>query len=186
MKRALRFCLWLTMVFAFPSMAAYAQNHADTCRLETKYDREMNSTTVECALLESFMPPIRLMVQANASFQGKRPNETAKFQLSLAAFRNGSNRHTTPLFKDATTLLLNLGTSHLEIPVTEFRTEFFEMNRLLAEQANAAVSGEDLRKLLQAKSLKGKWGNTEFDLSETALASLKTFISGQMFAAPSQ
>jgi hypothetical protein len=54
---------------------------------------------------------------------------------------------------------------------------------LLAESARAEVGREDLRKLLAAESLKGKWGAIEFKLSEAALASLKAFISRQVFAA---
>jgi len=54
---------------------------------------------------------------------------------------------------------------------------------LLAESARAEVGREDLRKLLAAESLEGKWGDIEFKLSEAALASLKDFISRQVFAA---
>jgi hypothetical protein len=55
------------------------------------------------------------------------------------------------------------------------------LNRLLAESARAEISREDLRKLLDARSVEGKWGDIDFKVSEAALASLKGFISHQVF-----
>jgi hypothetical protein len=72
--------------------------------------------------------------------------------------------------------------ARLEIPVTEYRNDFFELNRLFAESARAEISREDLRKLLEVKSLSGNWGGAEFRFSDANLASLKYFISHQVFA----
>ncbi len=160
--------------------AAYAQKSADVCRREVKYDPETNLTTVECSLHEMFTPPIRLMVTANTIYRGKRPNETAKFHFQLLAFRNGSNRRTPLLFKDAATLSLSLETTTLEIPVTGFHTDFFEMSRLLTEQAQAGLERENLQKLLETKTLAAKWGKIEFKLSEASLLMLKKIISDQI------
>lgn len=162
--------------------AAHAQKSADVCRREVKYDPETNLTTVECALHEMFTPPIRLMVTANTIYRGKHPNETAKFHFKLAAFRNGSNRRTPLLFKDAATLSLSLETTTLEISIAGFHTDFFEMSRLLTEQAQAGLERENLQKLLEAKSLAGKWGNIEFKLTDASFQTLKRFISDQIFS----
>lgn len=169
----------LLCLVSFPA-ASYAQNSDAGCRKHTKYDATANRTTVECNLLEVAASPVRLMLTAKASYQGKEPNETAKFSFHLAAFRGAANRHTQLLFKDATTLSLTLETTHLELPVTEFHTDFFELNRLLAEQAQASVDRENLRKLLATNQLAGKWGSAEFKLSDASLLSLKKFIADQV------
>jgi len=181
-RRAVALLLGLIFCLAVLPAAAYAQTPGSVCRREAKYDPAANLTTVECALLETFTPPIRLMLTANAAYQGKQPNETAKFYFNLSAFRGDSNRRTPPLFKEATTLSLSLETTRLEIPVTGFHTEFFEMNRLFAEKAQASLDRETLRKLLEAKTLAGKWGKTEFKLSDASLLALKRFISDQIFS----
>ena len=165
---------------------SYAQKSGNACQIERKYDRQANVTTVECALLETFAPPIRLMVQANASFPGKFPNDAAKLYFTLSAFRGDANRRTLPLFKGENVLLLNLGATELEVQVTGFRLEYFEMNRLISEQASVVINRDDLPKLLEAQSLQGKWGNTTFALSESSLAALKAFIAEQALATSSQ
>ena len=172
----------LTLCLAVSPMAAQAQESKDTCQREAKYDPAANLTTVECALLETFTPPVRLMLTANAAYQGKQPNETAKFHFNLSAFRGDSNRRTPPLFKEAATLSLSLETLRLEIPVTGFHTDFFEMNRLFAEKAQASLDREALRKLLEAKTLAGKWGKTEFKLADVSFQALKRFITDQIFS----
>ncbi len=57
------------------------------------------------------------------------------------------------------------------------------MNRFLAEDARAEISRADWPKLIEAKSITGKWGGVEFKMSEDELASLKNFISRQVFGA---
>jgi hypothetical protein len=177
--------LLLAILLAMAPVRLFAQQPANACRLEANYDRETDTTTVECDLIESFAAPTRLIVQANASFQGKEPNESAKFWLGLSAYRSSANRRTPPLFKEAATFSLLTDAVRIEIPVTGYRKDFFELNRLLAEQARAEISREDLRKLLDAKSLAGKWESLEFKFSGDALASLKDFISRQVFVAHS-
>jgi hypothetical protein len=173
----------LSFFLAMLPASANAQSSGSACQRETKYDPVANLTTVECTLFETYTPPIRLVVTANASYQGKQPNETAKFYFNLSVFRSDSNRRTQPLFKDATTLLLSLDATHLAIPITEFHTNFFEMNRLLAEHAQVRLDRENLRKVFDAKSFLGKWSNTEFKLSDESLLALKKFVSDQIFSA---
>jgi hypothetical protein len=156
---------------------------ARACRLETKYDRVTDTTTVQCDELVGWgEAPAGLTVQANASFHGKEPNETAKFWLSLSANKGGATRHTRPLFQEAKTLYLVMDAAQMEIPVTDYRHDFYELAGLMAEAARAEIRSEDLHKLIEAKSLAGKWGNVEFKFSGAALASLKGFISRQVFA----
>jgi hypothetical protein len=155
----------------------------DVCRLEITYDRGADTTTVKCSLVESVVATGRLIVQANASFRGREPNGTTTFQLGLSSYKGGATRRTQPLFKEAATVCLLVDSARLDIQVKDYGSDFFELNRLLAERAYAEISREDLRKLLDARSLAGKWGDVEFKLSETALASLKGFISSQVFAA---
>jgi hypothetical protein len=170
-------------VLAILSAFTYAQRPAGVCRLENNYDREADMTTVQCDLVETVNPPIRLVVQASASFRGKEPNETGTFWFGLSAYRSGANRRTEPHFQDAATLFLSADSERLEGPVRNYRKEFFEMNRLLTEQAHAEVSRAELQKLLNAKLLSGKWGSLEFKFSATALAALKDFISRQVLVA---
>jgi len=167
---------------------------ASVCRLETKYDSGADTTTVKCDLIESVEFPTRLTVQANASFRGKgegrgkeergekEPNEATKFWLFLSSNRGRATRRTQPLFREATTLYLVMDSARLEIPVEDYRNDFYELIRSFSESARAEIGSEDLRKLLNAKSLKGEWGGIEFKFSEAALASLKNFISRQVFA----
>jgi hypothetical protein len=151
--------------------------------VEAKYDRSADTTTLQCNLVELGEGAPKLTVKANASFRGKEPNESAVFWFGLASYKGGATRRALRLFKEATTLYLTTDSARLEVPVKDYRNDFFELNRLLAESARAEVSREDLRKLVDARSLKGKWGDIEFKLSEAALASLKDFITRQVFAA---
>jgi hypothetical protein len=180
MKQACCVALIITMIS--PTLL-HAQRPGGVCRLINKYDRGADLTTVQCDLIESVETTGRLIVQASASFRGKEPNETAKFWFGLASYKGSATRHTQPLFQNAATLILMVDSTRLEVPVKDYRNEFFELNRLLAEQARAEVGPEDLQKILDAKHLAGKWGNAEFKFSDTALASLKDFISRQVFAA---
>jgi hypothetical protein len=144
--------------------------------VEAKYDRSADTTTLQCNLVELGEGAPKLSVKANASFRGKEPNESAVFWFGLASYKGGATRRAQPLFKEAMTLYLTTDSARLEVPVKDYRNDFFELNRLLAESARAEISREDLRKLLDAKSVEGKWGDVEFKLSEAALASLKDFI----------
>ncbi|HEU0173311.1 MAG TPA: hypothetical protein VFV58_03545 [Blastocatellia bacterium] len=168
-----------------PTFPALPQDHQSThvSRVEAKYDRLTDITTVQCDLVELGQGAPRLTVRANASFRGKEPNETAIFWLGLASYKGGATRHTRRSFEDATSLYLTMDSARLEVPVKDYRNDFYELNRLLAESARAEISREDLRKLLEARSVEGRWGDVEFKLSEAALTALKDLISRQVFAA---
>jgi hypothetical protein len=152
-------------------------------QVEAKYDRSADTTTLQCNLVELGEGAPKLTVQANASFRGKEPNESAIFWLGLASYKGGATRRAQRVFKDATTLYLTMDSARLEVPVKDYRNDFYELNHLLAESARAEISRDDLRRLLAAESLEGKWGDVEFKLSDAALASLKDFISRKVFAA---
>src|SRR5262249_23714860 len=141
-------------------LPAFSQDRqpAGACRLETKYDHNTDTTTVHCDLLELGEGAPKLAVRANASFRGKEPDETAIFWFSLSSYKGGATRQTQPLFKEATTLFLMTESARLTIPIKDYRNDFFELNRLLAERARAEIGNEDLQKLLDARSLEGKWG----------------------------
>jgi hypothetical protein len=167
------------------TFSALPQDHQPThvSRVEARYDSLADTTTVQCDLVELGQGAPRLTVRANASFRGKEPNETTKFWLGLASYKGDATRRTQRSFEEATTLYLTTDSTRLEVPVKGYHNDFYELNRLLAESARAEISREDLHKLLDAKSVEGKWGDVEFKLSEAALASLKDFISRQVFAA---
>jgi hypothetical protein len=171
----------LLLVF-FPPLRQGDQP-ASLCRVETKYDRSTDTTILQCNLVELGKGAPRLIVQANASFRGKEPKETAKFWFGLSSYKVGATRHTPRLFQEATTLYLAMDSERLEISIKDYHTDFYELNRLLAESARAEISREDLRKLLNASNLEGKWGDVEFKFSGAALSSLKDFIYKQVFAA---
>jgi hypothetical protein len=156
---------------------------ASICRLETKYDPGADTTTVKCNLIESVESQSRLTVQANASFRGKEPNETTKFWLSLSSNRGRATRRTQPLFREVTTLRLLTDSARLEIPVKDYRNDFYELVGSFSESARAEIGHENLRKLIETKSLKGEWGGVEFKFSDAALSSLKDFISRRISAA---
>jgi len=162
------------------------QPPASVCRPETKYDRVADRTTVQCDLIEQVTATGRLIVRAGASFQGKELKESAQFWFSLASYKGAAVRRTPPSFKEATTLYLTVDSARLEVPIKDYRNDFFELNRMLAEQARAEIGREDLQKLVSAKRLEGKWGGGEFKFSDGALASLKYFISRQAITANSR
>jgi hypothetical protein len=151
--------------------------------VEAKYDRLADTTTLQCNLVELGEGAPKLTVNANAFFRGKEPNGTAIFWLGLASYKGGATRRTPRLFKEATILYLTMDSARLEVAVKDYRNDFYELNLLLAESARAEINREDLRKLLDAQSIEGKWGDIDFKLSEVAIASLKDFISRQVFSA---
>ena len=160
------------------------------CRVETKYDSLADTTTVQFDdLVKWGEAPAGLTVQANASFRGKEtgrwdePNETAKFWLLLSSNKGGATRQSRPLFQDAKIVYLSMDSTQMEIPVCDYRYDFFELIRSYAESAKVELNHEDLQKLLTAKRLECKWGGFEFKFSDSALASLKKFISRQIFPA---
>jgi len=156
----------------------------NVCRLETKYDRLTDTTIVHCDLVEMRDVPAKLTIQAVASYRGTEPNETAKFWLQFSGFITDASRNTQPVFQEATIVTLSLSdTTRLEVPVSDYHNDFFELNHLLAESARAEIIREDLRKLLDAKSLKCKWNVAEVKFSDAALSSLKSFISRQVLYA---
>src|SRR5262249_1202405 len=171
------------------TLSANPQNPhpADVYRLGTKSDPGSDTTTVKCDLVESVEPPTRLTVQAGASFRGKggakEPNEATKFWLFLSFYRGGATRRTKPLFREASTLGLVMDSGRLDVPVEDYRNGFYELVRSFSESARAEIGREDLRKLLNAKSLKGEWGGVEFKFSSAALSSLKEFISRRISVA---
>ena len=79
-------------------------------------------------------------------------------------------------------LYLSMDSARLEISVKDYQNEFFELTHSFAESVRVEIGQEDLRKLLEAKSLKGEWGSVEFSFSNAALASLKDLISSRVFA----
>src|SRR5262245_37448163 len=171
------------------TLSASPQDHqpADVYRFETKYDPGSDTTTVKCDLIESDESPTRLTVQAGASFHGKggakEPGEATKFWFFLSSNRGGATRRTQPLFREASTLSLVMGSERLDIPVEDYHNDFYELVGSFSESARAEIGREDLRKLLNAKSLNGEWGGVEFKFSGAALASLKEFISRRISAA---
>lgn len=172
------------LLLAALSVISQDQQPGSICRLETKYDSLTDTTTVLCYDLVKFgEAPSGLSVRADAFYRGKEPDETARFWLFLSSDRSGSTRHTGPAFAEATTLYLSLDSTRLELPVQDYRNDFFELTRFFSESARAELSRDDLRKLLEARSLKGEWGGVEFRFSKEALGSLKDFISSRLFAA---
>jgi hypothetical protein len=175
-----------TLFPAFPQEPRPATDY----RFETKYDRYTDTTTVQCSNLVKWgEAPAGLSVQANVSFHGKEKDRTkdvgeaVNFWFFLSANKGGATRHTRPLFQEAATLYLDMDSARLEIPVKDYRNAFYELVRSLSESARAEVGRDDLRKLLDTNSLKGEWGGVEFKFSGAALASLKTFVSHQVFTA---
>jgi hypothetical protein len=75
MKPAYSAALLLLAVFS-----PLSQNHQPTRvgRIETKYDRSADTTTVQCDLIELGAGAPKLTVQANISFRGKGPDGTAR------------------------------------------------------------------------------------------------------------
>jgi hypothetical protein len=172
---------WVSLLFLATISPCMQEQPGSFCRLETRYDQQTDTTTVRCDLVELRGAPARVTIQAVSSYRGKEPNETAKFWLQLLGFTGDATRRTQPVFREATEISLISEANLLEIPVNDYGTELFELNRLLAESARAEISREDLRKLLDAQSLKGKWGNVEVKFSDASLRSLKSFITRQVF-----
>jgi hypothetical protein len=179
------FCL-IPLLLASQPVFRQDRPPAGVCRHEVKYDRVADRTTVHCDLIEQVTATGRLIVRAGASFRGKESNESAQFWFGLASYKGGADRRTPSSFEGATTLYLTVDSARLEVPVKDYRNDFFELNRLLAEQARAEIGREDLQKLISAMRLGGMWGSVEFKFSDDALASLKDFVSRHALAANSR
>jgi hypothetical protein len=152
-------------------------------RIESSYDRDADLTTVQFELVQLGKGAPKLIVEAIVTFRGKEPNETAKFWLGLSSYRGSATRRTRPLFKDEKTVRLAVDSTVMELPIKDYHNDFYELNRLLAEQARAEIRRDDLQKLLEAMRIEGSWGEVEFKFSEAALKSLKDFISHNVFSA---
>ncbi len=181
MRQLLRAMLLLLVMYP-----AYAQDrsHPSTgCRLESKYDQMADTTTVKCMdLVKWGEAPARLTIHAAASFTGREPNQSVRLWLILSSNRSGSTREAPLLFKEATTIHLALDSTQLEIPVTDFSTDFFELTHLRTESAHAMICLEDLQRLLKAKSVAGRWGAVDFKVSDGAFPCLKSFIAHEAIA----
>jgi len=180
MKDVLSTLLLLLVIYP-----AFAQDraHPNECRLESKYDQSADTTTIKCLdLIKWGEAPARLTIHAAASFKGHEPNQSARLWLILSSNRSDSTREAPLLFKQAVTIHLALDSGELEIPVSDYSTDFFEMNRLRAESAHAVICIDDLQKVLNSRNLAGKWGTVDFKFSDRSLASLKDFIAHNAIA----
>src|SRR4030095_2354324 len=90
----------LLLLVIVPALAQ-DQNPVSFGRVETRYDRLADTTTVQCDLIELGKGAPRLIIQANASFSGQRSNETAVFWLGLSSFKSGASRRTPLSFHEA-------------------------------------------------------------------------------------
>jgi len=72
---------YITAMLLLSFFPAFAQDFQPTRvgRVESKFDRSTDTTTLQCSLVELGEGAPKLTVQAIASFRGKEPNETAKF-----------------------------------------------------------------------------------------------------------
>jgi hypothetical protein len=175
------FSSFLIVLAFFPYIHAQ-QKPVNVCRYETKYNHEADVTTVFCdELLKWGEAPAGLTIRANVSFRGKESNETAVFWLTLSSNKGGATRTTRPLFQEAKSLQLSTGSESFDIPLRDYDKTYFELIRSSAESAHAEIGREELRKLLEARSLQGRWGTVEFKLSDPALISLKKFVSREVF-----
>src|SRR5205085_12436201 len=100
---------------------------------KTKYDHLTDTTTIECGdLVKWGEAPAELTVQAHIFFRGKESNETAKFYLSLSSNRGGATRQTQPLFQDATTLYLVVDSTRMELSVSDYHHDYFDLASMVA------------------------------------------------------
>ncbi len=170
------FC-FILLLLASPLAFAQGGHASGVCHYEISYNRSADETLVQC---EDLIPlgeaPAGMTVHLSASFHGKEPNETAKFWFSLNANKSVPTRHTPPAFKGVTTIKLSFDAGDIDIPIKDYRSEYYELIRSHAETARAEVEAPNLQKLLDAKSLRGTWGTVEFKFSPAALASLKKFL----------
>jgi hypothetical protein len=168
----------LVLLVMYPASAQDRSHPPGGCRLESKYDEMADTTTVKCMdLVKWGEAPSRLTIHAAASFTGREPNQSVRLWLLLSSNRSGSTREAPLLFKEAATIHLAFDSDQLDIPVTDFVTDFFELTHLRAESAHATISLEDLQRLLKAKSVAGRWGAVDFRFSDSELACLKNFIA---------
>jgi hypothetical protein len=173
----------MLLLLAIYPTHAQDRSHPNACRTESKYDQVADTTTVKCLdLVKWGEAPARLTIHAVASFTGREPNQSVRLWLVLSSNRSGSTREAPLLFKEATTIRLALDSDQLDLPVTDYNSDFFELNHLRAESAHAVMCLEDLQRVLKTKSLAGRWGTVDFKFSDSALASLKNFIARQAIA----
>src|SRR5262249_37411297 len=137
----------IVMLVLLAMSPAYAQKHSrqNGLRLESKYDQVTDTTTTSCIdLIKWGEAPARLTIHAAASFTGREPNQSVKLWLVLSSDRSGSARQAPLLFKESTIVHLVLDSGQMDIPITEYHTDFFELSGLRAESAHAVFCLEDL------------------------------------------
>jgi hypothetical protein len=173
-------CLILFLLAFVPALVPVPQSFPQ----QAKYDRATDTTTVQIDLLSDDESPAHLTLQANAAFQGKEPNERARFWFTLTSNRGKATRKTPPLFETAKTLTLRLDAVPTEVPLTDYRKEHYELIQRVSESANAVIGRTELPKLLTANQLAGQWGAVEFKLTNEAFGALKAFIKQQTLVAP--
>ena len=168
-------------------LLAYAPvSMTESYPVTTSYDRASDITTARIALHTDDSTPAHLTIEANAAFRGKEPNTEARFWFTLTVTRGQATRKTPPLLAASGALHLSLDETRLAAQLTEYRKEYYELIRCVSESAQAEIARADFAKLLAANRLSGQCGTLEFQLSENALAALKTFLTRQALATPSQ
>lgn len=169
-------CLTLLILTVLPVLGQNV-SPARACRMASYYDRLADATTIQCDdLIPRGEAPAGLSVGINHSYRGKSPNETAKFRFHLSSNRGGVTRRTPPLFQGTETLYLRSDSASLELSIKNYNNTFFELIRSSAESAQAEIRAEDVRTVLAAQRLEGRWGTASFKFSDRALAALKEFI----------
>jgi hypothetical protein len=146
-------------------------------KVTTEYDRFTDTTTA--VLQETFSRPASglegLWVTAAARYQGTKSAGKVTFILLLSS--TDKSGYTAPLqYSKAETLYLLTDKDRLSITVEDYNFRRSEVMRWVEERATAPLSKTDVDRLLNAGSVEGKWGNTEFRVRPEAIEGFKEFV----------
>lgn len=147
------------------------------CPTESKYDRFEDKTTLICGSLYSKKRQFGLFnVSLNASFKGQQLNSSAVTSLVLISQDGAIDRTVSTQYGEAKIIYILTDAYRLELPVTKYTDGGQPSGGMVIELAAVNLSAQDIRKLKTAKTIEGRWANTEFILTRPNVEALVSFL----------
>lgn len=147
-------------------------------KITTKYDRftDMTEAVLQETLARTGEGVHGLTLTAVATFKGTQVNENPTFTIYLSS--TDTNSHTSPLrYEEAEILLLLADSERLSLTIKNYKYNRSPVMGWTSEYASAELKGRDVERLIRAKTVEGRWGNTEFRFREEALEAFREFVS---------
>jgi hypothetical protein len=147
-------------------------------RITTKYDRFTDTT--EAVLQETLARTGEgihgLTLTAVATFKGTQVSGVPTFTIYLSS--TDTSGYTSPLkYDEAEMLLLLADSDRLALPVKNYKYNRSSTMGWVSEYGSAELKTSEVERIIRAKAVEGRWGNTEFRFREEALEAFREFVS---------